>query len=179
MNLFLFSVLTSLLLSTIGLICWLKKPKVCAGMLFFARSNKAAVILLSASLIWFIYRYVQNLSEADFGNYKLIIGLVAVFIYFGSFALVKDFLAVRALSIICMFYSREVLDSAWLQDSPNRVYLVSITYIIVVISLYFGAWPFKFRDFFVWLDRKKHGVKLLSLSFSMIGLSMLAVSFTL
>ena len=91
-------------------------------MLFFARSNKAAVILLSASLIWFIYRYVQNLSEADFGNYKLIIGLVAVFIYFGSFALVKDFLAVRALSIICMFYSREVLDSAWLQDSPNRLY---------------------------------------------------------
>lgn len=179
MNLFLFSILTSLLLSTVGLISWIKKPKVCASMLIFARSNKAAVILLSASLFWFIFRYVQNLSEADFGNYKLIIGLVAVFIYFGSFTLVNDFLAVRSLSIICMFYSREVLDSAWLQDSPSRLYLVSITYIIIVAALYFGAWPFRFRDFFVWLDKKEHGVKLLSLSFSMIGLSMLGVSFTL
>ena len=78
-----------------------------------------------------------------------------------------------------MFYSREVLDSAWLQDSPSRLYLVSITYIIIVAALYFGAWPFRFRDFFVWLDKKEHGVKLLSLSFSMIGLSMLGVSFTL
>ncbi len=179
MNLFLFSILTSLLLSTVGLISWIKKPKVCASMLIFARSNKAAVILLSASLIWFIFRYVQNLSEADFGNYKLIIGLVAVLIYIGSFTLVNDFLAVRSLSIICMFYSREVLDSAWLQDSPSRLYLVSITYIIIVAALYFGAWPFRFRDFFVWLDKKEHGVKLLSLSFSMIGLSMLGVSFTL
>ena len=179
MNLFLFSILTSLLLSTVGLISWIKKPKVCASMLIFARSNKAAFILLSASLIWFIFRYVQNLSEADFGNYKLIIGLVAVFIYFGSFILVNDFLAVRSLSIICMFYSREVLDSAWLQDSPSRLYLVSITYIIIVVALYFGAWPFRFRDFFVWLDKKEHGVKLLSLSFSIIGLSMLGVSFTL
>jgi hypothetical protein len=105
--------------------------------------------------------------------------MVAVFIYFGSFALVKDFLAVRSLSIICLFYSREVLDSAWLQDSPGRLLLVTITYIIIVAALYFGAWPFRFRDFFTWLDKKDSRVKFIGLSFSAIGLILMAVSFTL
>ena len=92
---------------------------------------------------------------------------------------VKDFLAVRSLSIICLFYSREVLDSAWLQDSPGRLLLVTITYFIIVAALYFGAWPFRFRDFFIWLDKNDYMVKLIALSFSAIGLILLAVSFTL
>ena len=179
MNLFQFSILTSMMLITVGILSWLKQPSLCSAMLTFARSNRIAVFFMTISLGWFLFRYVQNLSEADFGNYKLIIGFVAVFIYFGSFALVKDFLAVRSLSIICLFYSREVLDSAWLQDSPGRLLLVTITYFIIVAALYFGAWPFRFRDFFIWLDKNDYMVKLIALSFSAIGLILLAVSFTL
>ena len=120
---------------------------------------------MTISLGWFLFRYVQNLSEADFGNYKRY-WFVAVFIYFGSFALVKDFLAVRSLSIICLFYSREVLDSAWLQDSPGRLLLLTITYFIIVAALYFGAW-FRFRDF-IWLDKNDYMVKLISLVFLLL-----------
>ena len=179
MSLFQFSILTSILLTTVGILSCIKQPRVCSAMLAFARSNRIAVFFMTTSLGWFLFRYVQNLSEADFGNYKLIIGLVAVFIYFGSFALVKDFLAVRSLSIICLFYSREILDSAWLQDPPGRLLLVTITYIIIVAALYFGAWPFRFRDFFIWLDKKDSRVKFIALSFSAIGLILLAVSFSL
>jgi hypothetical protein len=179
MSLFQFSILTSILLTTVGMLSWVKQPRVCSAMLAFARSNRIAVFFMTTSLGWFLVCYVQNLSEADFGNYKLIIGLVAVFIYFGSFALVKDFLAVRSLSIICLFYSREVLDSAWLQDSPGRLLLVTITYVIIVAALYFGAWPFRFRDLFIWLDKNDYLVKLIAISFSAVGLILLAVSFTL
>ena len=94
MSLFQFSIFTSILLTALGVIAWIKQPRVCSAMLSFGRSNRIAVFLMTISLVWFLFRYVQSLSEADFGNYKLIIGLVAVFIYFGSFALVKDFLAV-------------------------------------------------------------------------------------
>jgi hypothetical protein len=179
MSLFQFSILTSMMLTTIGMLSWLKRPRVCSAMLIFARSNRIAVFFMTISLGWFLFRYVQNLSEADFGNYKLIIGLVAVIIYFGSFSLVKDFLAVRSLSIICLFYSREVLDSAWLQDSSGRLLLVTITYITIVAALYFGAWPFRFRDLFIWLDKNDYMVKLIAISFSAVGLILLAVSFTL
>jgi hypothetical protein len=71
------------------------------------------------------------------------------------------------------------LDSAWLQDSPGRLLLVTITYVIIVAALYFGAWPFRFRDLFIWLDKNDYLVKLIAISFSAVGLILLAVSFTL
>tara|TARA_B100000035_G_scaffold241227_1_gene209610 strand:+ start:263 stop:802 length:540 start_codon:yes stop_codon:yes gene_type:complete len=179
MSLFHYSITTSVIFSVLGFLAFARKSSVCPYMLSFARSTKASVLLLTLSLAWFLFRYVQNLSEADFGNYKLVIGLVAIFIFFGSFALVKDFLAVRSLSILCLFYAREVLDSAWLQDPPARLFLVTITYILIVSALYFGAWPYRFRDFFEWLAENSKRVQILSVLLSIIGLTMLALSFTL
>ena len=179
MSLFQYSFVTSLLLLTFGLTMWIRRSSICNDMLVFARSNKASALLLTISLAWFLFRYVQNLSEADFGNYKLIIGMVAVFIYFGSFALVKDFLSVRSLSILCLFYAREVLDSAWLQDPPSRLLLVTTIYVIIVLALYFGAWPYRFRDFFEWLNIQEKRVKILATTITCIGLALLLVSFTL
>lgn len=179
MSLFQYSFVTSLLLLTFGLTMWIRRSSICNDMLVFARSNKASALLLTISLAWFLFRYVQNLSEADFGNYKLIIGMVAVFIYFGSFALVKDFLSVRSLSILCLFYAREVLDSAWLQDPPSRLLLVTTIYVIIVLALYFGAWPYRFRDFFEWLNIQEKRVKILATTITCISLALLLVSFTL
>jgi len=179
MSLFQYSLVTSLLLLTFGLTMWIRRSSICNDMLVFARSNKASVLLLTISLAWFLFRYVKNLTEADFGNYKLIIGMVAVFIYFGSFALVKDFLSVRSLSILCLFYAREVLDSAWLQDPPSRLLLVTAIYVIIVLALYFGAWPYRFRDFFEWLNIQEKRVKILATTITCIGLALLLVSFTL
>ena len=179
MSLFQYSLVTSLLLLTFGLTMWIRRSSICNDMLVFARSNKASALLLTISLAWFLFRYVQNLSEADFGNYKLIIGMVAVFIYFGSFALVKDFLSVRSLSILCLFYAREVLDSAWLQDPPSRLLLVTTIYVIIVLALYFGAWPYRFRDFFEWLNIQEKRVKILATTITCISLALLLVSFTL
>ena len=179
MNLFQYSIITSILLLALGLTIWIRRSNICNDMLVFARSNKASALLLTISLAWFLFRYVQNLSEADFGNYKLIIGMVAVFIYFGSFALVKDFLSVRSLSILCLFYAREVLDSAWLQDPPSRLLLVTAIYVIIVLALYFGAWPYRFRDFFEWLNIQEKRVKILATTITCIGLALLLVSFTL
>ena len=179
MNLFQYSIITSILLLALGLTIWIRRSNICNDILVFARSNKASVLLLTISLVWFLFRYVKNLTEADFGNHKLIIGMVAVFIYFGSFALVKDFLSVRSLSILCLFYAREVLDSAWLQDPPSRLLLVSTIYVIIVLALYFGAWPYRFRDFFEWLNIKVNRVKILATTITFIGLALLLVSFTL
>jgi hypothetical protein len=179
MTLFQFSLTTSLIISFLGLFAWVQKSKFSEYMLTFSRSNKASVILLTVALGWFIFRYVLNLSEADFGNYKLVIAMVAVFIYFGSFALVKDFLSVRALCIICLFYSREVLDAAWLQDPPSRLFLVSVIYIMIILSLYLGAWPYRFRDFFNWLGQKTQRVIILKSIILITGLLMLGISFSL
>ena len=91
MSLFQFSITTSLILTLLGLIAWLRRNSLCESMLSFGRSNKASVFLLTVCLIWFLFDMLELYLRQIFGNYKLVIGLVAVFIYFGSIALVLTF----------------------------------------------------------------------------------------
>ena len=124
-------------------------------MLGFGRSPRLyslANIILGVVLI----SICQNLSEADFGNYKLIIGLVAIFIFW-IICGVKDFLAVRSLSILLVLCTRGI--GFCLVARPARLFLVTITYILIVSALYFGAWPYRFRDFFEWLAENSKDYK--------------------
>ena len=81
----------------------------------------------------------------------MIIMAITLFIFASSFIFTKDFLAVRGLSIILLLFAREALDAAYLQEPVARLYFVSLTYVIIVFALYFGAWPYRLRDFNNWL----------------------------
>ena len=118
----------------------------------------------------------MHLSEADFGEYRWYIGGIAIFIGVSSYVYARDFLAVRALCILVLFYSREVLDAAFLQEPVTRLFLVSVIYLLVVAALYFGAWPYKMRDFLDWLFRQvgqagTFGWTMLGCAFVLLGLS--------
>ena len=79
MNLFEYSVLTALLLVATGAILALDRPSLNSLIRKFPRSQKLSVAFLAIGLAWFLYRHVQNLSDADFGNYRVAIGLFAFF----------------------------------------------------------------------------------------------------
>ena len=87
---------------------------------------------MSTGCAWFLYRHVFQLSEADFGDYKLIISLVTLFIFFSSFIFTSDFLAVRGLSIVILLYAREVLDAAFLQEPTSRLVHGSVIYLFII-----------------------------------------------
>ncbi|SVD29813.1 uncharacterized protein METZ01_LOCUS382667, partial [marine metagenome] len=42
----------------------------------FPRSMPLAGVTMTAAATWFLYRHVQPLSEADFGEYKMLIGVI-------------------------------------------------------------------------------------------------------
>jgi hypothetical protein len=150
MNLYYFTVTTAFLMGVMGLfIC--SKPKIVLGSISgLIRSKKAAIFFLVVGLIWFLYEHVQNLGEADFGDYKYIIGFIAAGVAISSYFFISDFLSVRAFCILVLLYSREVLDSAFVQDPQTRLFLVSVIYCIIILSLYFGAWPYRARDLIKW-----------------------------
>ena len=179
MNLFHFTVSTSVILGIAGLSLIFKSNKTENFIRGSLRSSKASILLLAMGLFWFLFHHVQNLGEADFGEYKFIIGLIGIFIAVASYFFINDFLAVRALCIILLFYSRAVLDSAFLQEPQARLFLVSFIYLVVVCSLYFGAWPHRMRDFINWLytnSKRVNFMGLLLLLYSII-LSIVALSY--
>lgn len=176
MELFQLSIITSVLLFATGILFVSGRNSVQSLVLGFPRSLKMSVFLLALGLFWFIARHVMNLTEADFGEYRWYIGGIAIFIGVSSYVFVQDFLAVRALCILALFYSREVLDAAFLQEPDTRLFLVSIIYLLVAGALYFGAWPYRMRDFLGWLfdkpsRRSSFGLGLLGCAMVVLGLS--------
>lgn len=117
------------------------------------------------------------LSEADFGNYKLLIGGVAIGVALLSFVYAADFLAVRGWAMLVLLFSREVLDAAFLQDAQSRLVLVSIVYFFIVAALYFGAWPYRMRDLIEWMNRKPGRMEVLGSVILISGLLTSALSF--
>ncbi len=122
------------------------KPLVSA----FPRSKKAAVAAFGGGGLWFLY-ILSQLGEADFGDIKVY--LIALFGAAGilAFKYLDDFLSVRGLAILGLLLSREFIDSAFMKDPPSRLTLVTLSYAVVVASLYLGALPYRFRDFLEFL----------------------------
>ena len=178
MNLTLYTVLTGIIACFSGCILIINSIKVECLLKELLRSNKASIILLSIGLFWFQYHHVRNLGEADLGEYKLIIGLIGIFIAVASYFYINDFLSVRAFCIIMLFYAREALDSAFLQEPTARLFLVSAIYAIIVACLYFGAWPYRTRELLLWLFRERIRSIVLGYAFLFYGLLLVGVAIT-
>ena len=178
MSLFYTSLITGLFLSIIGFLLLFPRSKFHSLVTDFPRSRLLSVTFVSIATIWFLWKHVAFLSEADFGEYKLLIGSIALATALLSFYFVPDFLAVRGLAMILLLWSREVLDAAFLHASYNRLVLVSVIYLIILAALYFGAWPYKMRDFIGWLYKETLRVRTLGSALSTLGLFITILSFT-
>ena len=149
--LLIFTIITASALFVLGSCLLAKNEKLDGLIKNFPRSKKLSILFMSCGCVWFLYRHVFNLGEADFGDYKSVITIVTIFILISSFIFTKDFLAVRGFSIILLLYSREILDAAFLQEPLSRLVLVSMTYLLIICALYFGAWPYRMRDSITYL----------------------------
>ena len=172
------SIITGLTLFILGFLLKSSNPKIRNRIFSFPRSVKCSLWFIGLSTLWFLWRHVAFLSEADFGNYKLLIGTVALSVAVLSFVFVPDFLAVRGLAMMILLWAREVLDAAFLHDSETRLFLVTVVYVFIAGALYLGAWPYKIREIIVWMNNKSIRVTMLGWAFSATGLLILLLSFT-
>ena len=81
----------------------------------------------------------------------MLIVVITVVLLGLSFKYLPDFLAVRGIATLVLFYAREALNAAFLQEPQSRLFLVSIVYVGIVAALYLAAWPYRLRDFLDWL----------------------------
>ena len=143
----------------------------------FPRSQAAAVLLLGAAAVWFLYK-VLHLGPADFGQYKNILFIIFLVTAVGSFYYVPDFLAVRGLAALILMTAGVLLDAAYMQLPQARLFLVTFVYVAIVISLILGANPYKLRDFFGWLYQAEKRPKIFGGAFVAYGLLLIGVAFT-
>ena len=172
------SLVSGLFLSAIGFILIFQKASIRSVIIDLPRSKKLSFLFVGVATTWFLWRHVAFLSEADFGDYKLLIGAIALATALLSFYFTPDFLAVRGLSMIVLLWAREVLDAAFLHTSYSRLVLVSTMYLLIIAALYFGAWPYKMRDCLGWFYKEIFRIKCLGGIVFTLGLIITFLSFT-
>ena len=142
----------------------------------FPRSKAAAVVLLGAATVWFLYK-VLNLGPADFGQYKNILFILFLVTAVGSIYYVPDFLAVRGLAALILLTAGLLLDASYMHYGSALI-LKSFVYFAIVVALILGANPYKLRDFFDWLYKSSHRPRAMGAAFAAYGLLLIGVAFT-
>ena len=178
MSLFLATLIPGLLLIAAGgLLLW-NAPVVGATARAFPRSRRAAWILFGAGAAWFLY-IVTQLTEADFGNYKLVLFIVFAGIASLSFKLVPDFLAVRGLAVLVLLGAGSFLSAAFMQwELPQRRFMVALVYAAIIASLFLAGYPYRMRDFLGWLFARPVRARAAGALCGGYGLLLAIVSFT-
>lgn len=180
MSLTVATLITGLLLLSLGFLFLVGNSAITAMFKSFPRSQTATVVFFGGGAAWFLYN-VANMSNADLIGFStptpfvFIFGILAAL----SFFYLPEFLSVRGLSVIILVGAWPLLMSAYQRyELPQRLFLVSILYVAITLALYLAVSPFRLRDFFEWLYRTPGRARLLGGALTVYGLLLAGVAFT-
>src|SRR5437867_9080425 len=118
----------------------------------FPRSRVAGVILLTVCLLWTFW-LLATIQMGEFSSFRrpLLIALPIGYVLVLRF--VDEFLAVRALGILCLLAAEPLLDAAFLRYETSRLLITVFAYLLIVAGLFWVAIPYVLRDQINWSTR--------------------------
>jgi hypothetical protein len=141
------------------------------------RSYPAGVILLSIDLIWTLW-LVATMEMGEFQTFRRPLLILLPIGWILALRFVDEFLAVRALGILCLLASEPLLDAAFLRDDLARLVVTVFAYIIIVFGIIWVTMPYLLRDQINWTTRSQWRWRGLTGLFVVYGLAVLTLAFT-
>ncbi len=147
------TLLPGIFLIVLGLLLLISNSAIVSIFKALPRSQVAAVIFFGGGAAWFLY-VLSGLSQADL---ILVQSPRPLMIGFGVLALLAffylpDFLAVRGLSVLMLLAGTPLLGAAFGEyQFAQRLFMVTAVYVGLALAIYFGAVPYRLRDFIQWL----------------------------
>src|ERR1700730_3257489 len=146
---------------------WLKR---------FPRSSLAGIILLSLVLVWSFW-LLATMEMGEFSSFRRPLMIVLPIGYVLVMRFVDEFLAVRALGILCLLAAEPLLEAAFFRNETSRLLVTVFAYLLIVAGLFWVTMPYLLRDQIHWSARSNtrwhtlHGIA------AIYGLTILACSF--
>ena len=143
----------------------------------FPRSRVAGVVLLTISLLWTFW-LLATIEMGEFAAFRRPLLIALPIGYVLALRFVDEFLAVRALGILCLLAVEPLLDAAFLRYETSRLLVTVFAYVLVVAGLFWVTMPYLLRDQINWSARSNfrwrflHGIALL------YGAALLGFAFT-
>jgi uncharacterized Tic20 family protein len=91
---------------------------------------------------------------------------------------VGEFLAVRALGILCLLAAEPLLDAAFLRYETSRLVVTVLAYLLILAGLFWVAIPYVLRDQINWTTRSTFRWRCLHVIALIYGCVILTFAFT-
>jgi hypothetical protein len=135
----------------VGLVGFLK-PDFASVVQRFPRSHVAGVILLTVCLVWTFW-LLYTIQMGEFSSFRRPLLIALPIGYALVLRFVDEFLAVRALGILCLLAAEPLLDAAFLRYETSRLLITVFAYVLIVGGLFWVAVPYVLRDQINWSTR--------------------------
>ncbi len=143
----------------------------------FPRSTVAGVILLTAALGWSFW-LLATMEMGEFSSFRKPLLILLPIGYVLVLRFVEEFLAVRALGILCLLAAEPLLEAAFFRYETSRLFLTSFAYLMIIAGLFWVTMPYLLRDQIDWSSKNNarwwtvHGIT------AAYGIVILACAFT-
>ena len=143
----------------------------------FPRSFLAGVVLLTIDLVWSFW-LLSTMEMGEFASFRRSLLIALPISYVLVLRFMQEFLAVRALGILCLLAAEPLLDAAFFHDEASRLFVTMFAYLLVVAGLFWVTMPYLLRDQITWSTKNNarwrfvHGIALA------YGVVMLALAIT-
>ncbi|HEY2800724.1 MAG TPA: hypothetical protein VGI85_09030 [Chthoniobacterales bacterium] len=122
----------------------------------FPRSRVAGAALLTVDLVWCFW-LLATMEMGEFASFRRPLLIILPIGYFLVLAFVDEFLAVRALGILCLLAAEPLLDAAFLRPEMSRLLVTVLAYLMIVAGLLWVTMPYLLRDQISWSTRTASG----------------------
>jgi len=146
---------------------WLKR---------FPRSGVGGIVLLSLVLVWSFW-LLATMEMGEFSSFRRPLMIVLPIGYVLVLRFVEEFLAVRALGILCLLAAEPLLEAAFFRYETSRLFLTVLAYLLIVAGVFWVTLPYLLRDQINWSARSNmrwrtvHGIA------AVYGIAIIACAF--
>jgi hypothetical protein len=130
----------------------LLKPDLANVAQRFPRSHVAGAVLLTICLAW-TFGLVATIQMGEFSSFRRPLLIALPIGYVLALRFVDEFLAVRALGILCLLAAEPLLDAAFLRHETSRLLVTVFAYLLIVAGLFWVAIPYVLRNQINWSTR--------------------------
>ena len=130
----------------------LMKPDFAQVVKQFPRSRFAGVVLLTICLAWTFW-LLATIQMGEFSSFRRPLLIALPIGYVLTLFFVDEFLAVRALGILCLLVAEPLLDAAFLRYETSRLLVTVFAYLLIIAGLFWVAIPYVLRDQLNWVAR--------------------------
>lgn len=153
------------------------KPSFAQVVKQFPRSRIAGVVLLTICLAWTMW-LLATIQMGEFASFRRPLLIALPIGYVLALFFVDEFLAVRALGILCLLVAEPLLDAAFLRYETSRLLVTVFAYLLIIAGLFWVAIPYILRDQINWSARSVFRWRFLHAIVLVYGCVILRFTFT-